>query len=450
MITVALSYSLDGTQIVDLIRSEFKKNTSSCRLDDYPIPGKNGNPEFWRSLNFGLLNADVVLFICTESFLSDNQTQLTELESQNKQKYRIALIIPEEICTLPQLGIPSDIEFRLGHAADWVSKLHAYCRVVELVKQNGKSFKKERTNRFTRLATRFSSMLIAYLAIIVCALAVFFHSENVWGKSSAELILLFTAIIAVFSVVVVLYYTLNRMQRNIDREEQDVFGNDLDVSLSGGTQSISIQPSIISALQDTLIGGTSISHEILDSVFSLLKASKTEHESIPVQKVKSGDADTAQAIGESEYLPLGHLKMNWKQMKGYYDISKKQATTSFAWAIFICFLGIAIIVFAILSPLMPAFSSSSSLIPIIGSIAGAVVELFAGTILVVYIKSLSQMNLYHRALSEYQRYLSCVNLASLINNSDTQNQLYREIIMAEISRPVKEGLEIEQKSIHKT
>lgn len=445
MVTVALSYSLDGSHIADLIRTEFKENTS-YKLDDYPIPGRNGNPEFWRSLNLGLLNADVLLFICTEIFILENKELLPEIERNNKKKYRIALIIPENECTSIKFKISSDIVFSVEQTQDWLSKLNNYLKVVDRVKENSKTFKKAKMARFKQHTTRISSLIISYLAIIITALSVFLNSESVWGRSSAELILLLTALLAVFSVVVVLYYTLSRMQRNIEREEQDEFGNDLDVSLSGGTQTISIQPSVASTMVQTLLSSSTITHDILDIAFSLMKASKFEQEHANGQKNLKDEADTAQAIGENEYLPLGHLKMNWKQMKGYYDISKKQATTSFRWAIFICFLGIAIITFAILSPLIPAFSSHDSLIPVIGAIAGAVVELFAGTILVVYIKSLSQMNLYHRALSEYQKYLSCVNLVSLIKDNDAQNQLYKEIIMTEIKNTAREEIDVIKKS----
>lgn len=44
------------------------------------------------------------------------------------------------------------------------------------------------------------------------------------------------------------------------------------------------------------------------------------------------------------------------------------------------------------------------------------------------------MNLYHKALSEYQRYLSCVNLVSKISTIEKQDQLYEEIIHEEIKK----------------
>ena len=163
--------------------------------------------------------------------------------------------------------------------------------------------------------------------------------------------------------------------------------------------------------------------DLLDPVFSLLTNSKTGNANTPHSEDQV-DAEMSRAIGEDVYLPLGHLKLNWKQMKGYYDISKKQATAAFSLAIVICFIGIAIFVFAVLSPIFPIFSSTNSLIPIIGTIGGTIVELFAGTILVVYKKTLSQMNLYHEALADYQRYLSCVNLVDMVSDIEKRNLLY--------------------------
>ncbi len=94
------------------------------------------------------------------------------------------------------------------------------------------------------------------------------------------------------------------------------------------------------------------------------------------------------------------------------------------------------IIFAALSPLIPHFASEDSLVQIIGSIGGAVVELFAGTILIVYIKTLSQMNIYHKALSEYQRFLSCINLVSKIRNEEKQDELYEAIIREEMKKSI--------------
>ena len=151
-----------------------------------------------------------------------------------------------------------------------------------------------------------------------------------------------------------------------------------------------------------------------------------------VKENKENEID--QFIGVDEYQLLGHLKLNWLQMKGYYDISKRQATRSFWCAIVLCFLGFSIIAFAIFSPLIPGFTKENSIIQIIGTIGGAVVEVISGTIFIVYSKSLSQMNLYHKALSNYQQYLNCVNLVSKLSTVEKQDAFYEKIILNEMNK----------------
>ena len=124
---------------------------------------------------------------------------------------------------------------------------------------------------------------------------------------------------------------------------------------------------------------------------------------------------------------------NWSMLMTYYKISKQQATTAFICSIVFSILGVTLIAFAIVSPHILNLSAEYSLVPVIGSIAGAVVEVFAGTILVVYIKTLSQMSIYHTALADYQRYLSC---ACLVGNltEEKRDEMYAEIIREEMKK----------------
>lgn len=155
-------------------------------------------------------------------------------------------------------------------------------------------------------------------------------------------------------------------------------------------------------------------------------------------------------LAEEEYYPLGHLRLNWNEIKVYYRISKKQATHSFVLAFVSCIIGICIMIFAILSPMFEAYSSENNLIPIIGTICGAVAELFAGTTYIVYNKALSQMNLYHEALSHYQNYLSCVNLISKISSKDKQDEMYQKIIEKEMGFTIDSiDLDIDNKKSQK-
>jgi len=69
---------------------------------------------------------------------------------------------------------------------------------------------------------------------------------------------------------------------------------------------------------------------------------------------------------------------------------------------------------------------------IIPAIGGAIAELVAGTALFVYRSSLSQLNHYHKALHEDERFLSSVNLLSRFSTTEAQDEMLKEIIRSEI------------------
>lgn len=134
------------------------------------------------------------------------------------------------------------------------------------------------------------------------------------------------------------------------------------------------------------------------------------------------------------YYPIGHLRLNWNEIKVYYQISKDQASKSFKLACRSCMIGFAMIIFVLICPFIPQYSSvvKDSLIPLIGGIGGVITEIFAGTTFIVYNKALSQMNLYHKALSHYQTYLSCVNLIDKVPSPEKRTELYEKIIVKEM------------------
>jgi len=156
-----------------------------------------------------------------------------------------------------------------------------------------------------------------------------------------------------------------------------------------------------------------------------------------LKKLSGTGTDTQQ------YNYLGHLQLNWSQLRGYYDISKKQANSSFVWAIVCFFVGIAIIASTVVVPIWVAFSNNgefkdyNSVIAIVGAVSGAITEFFAATIMLVYKRSLEQLNFYHDALAHYQTYLSCVNLASQISGSTDKDGVVREIINYEFEYAMK-------------
>jgi len=458
LISITLCYAIDGTSIANLISEEFKDPKSSWKFIHYPLIGKNDNSEFWTSLSNGTLKTDIVLFICTDDFHENNHKDFGKLRNiSDHTKYRFSWIIVGKRKQRPET-IPYDVEIVINDGSKCnsesnddkhflLSQVANYLQLVDIAVKRQKELKEERRKRKQKLYNLLLPLCVAYFGIIICAISVMQWGQSHQFKSSAELLLITTGFITIASVLSSFGFILSTRRKRMQEKESDDFDRELSMSLSSSASKTTKAEEIIDVASEIIGATSSPTSNALDLIFTINKmrviapdesttdsTTFQERETSRRKITSSEDIEITKAIGDDTYLPLGHLKFNWKQMKGYYDISKRQAKTSFAWAIAISFIGILLIVFAILSPLIPNFRSENSLIPIVGSIGGAVVELFAGTILIVYIKSLSQMNLYHKALSGYQRYLSCINLVSKISSLEKQDQLYEDIIREEIKK----------------
>lgn len=147
---------------------------------------------------------------------------------------------------------------------------------------------------------------------------------------------------------------------------------------------------------------------------------------------------------------LGRMMINLEDIKEFYTWSQKQAKASFILAVVMCILGFALMIAAIVLPVVFRLSFQMSIIPAVG---GVITELIAGTALVVYRNSLSQLNHYHKALHEDERFLSSVNLLGKFSTVEAQDDMLREIIRSEIQMNLDGLKEIENikpnKSIEK-
>ena len=126
---------------------------------------------------------------------------------------------------------------------------------------------------------------------------------------------------------------------------------------------------------------------------------------------------------------LGRMMINLEDIKEFYTWSQKQAKASFILAVAMCISGFILMIGAIMLPVVFRLSFQMSIIPAIG---GVITELIAGTALVVYRNSLSQLNHYHKALHEDERFLSSVNLLGKFSTVEAQDDMLREIIRSEI------------------
>lgn len=133
---------------------------------------------------------------------------------------------------------------------------------------------------------------------------------------------------------------------------------------------------------------------------------------------------------------IKHMNLNLENIKKFYTWSQHQAVAAFILAVTLCILGFGLIFCSILLPLIYDLDLEMSIIPGIG---GAVVEVIAGTALVIYQRSLSQLNHYHRALHEDERFLSSINLLNKFSTKELQDEILKEIIQSEIRMNIIEA-----------
>lgn len=138
---------------------------------------------------------------------------------------------------------------------------------------------------------------------------------------------------------------------------------------------------------------------------------------------------------KTEIDALGRMMINLEDIKEFYTWSQKQAKASFVLAIILCMLGFGLLTVAILFPLVFKMDIQASILPAIG---GVITELIAGTALIIYRNSLLQLNHYHKALHEDERFLSSVNLLSKFSTVEAQDEMLKEIIRSEIQMNVLE------------
>lgn len=141
------------------------------------------------------------------------------------------------------------------------------------------------------------------------------------------------------------------------------------------------------------------------------------------------DDDNEQETDKKEVDAIGRMMINLEDIKEFYTWSQKQAKAAFYLAMWMCIAGFVLILAAVVLPLIFKIGIQSSIVPALG---GVVTELIAGTALIVYKNSLSQLNHYHQALHEDERFLSSVNLVSKFNSPETQDLMLQEIIRSEI------------------
>lgn len=126
---------------------------------------------------------------------------------------------------------------------------------------------------------------------------------------------------------------------------------------------------------------------------------------------------------------------NMKEINEYYVLSKRMTRQSFILAVCMCIGGFLIISTAVAFILINNIEAKEAIIPVI---SGAVIEAIAATTLIVYKKSLEQLNRYYDALHNNEIFLSSVNLVSKIS-TDKRDQMYEYIIKTKLEDKPKQN-----------
>lgn len=154
--------------------------------------------------------------------------------------------------------------------------------------------------------------------------------------------------------------------------------------------------------------------------------------------------DTKNNIGEFQLQQsidvLRLMVINLENINKFYHWSQKQAKSSFVFAIVMCVAGFLLIASAIVLSFLLKISDTALIISVVG---GAITELISATSLLVYRTSLKQLNYYHKALHEDERFLSSINLIDKFKSPKNYDEMLKEIIRSEIQLNI---LETKQKS----
>ena len=133
-----------------------------------------------------------------------------------------------------------------------------------------------------------------------------------------------------------------------------------------------------------------------------------------VIKTESGEIIEKQ----KEIDALGLMQHNLTDIKTYYTWSQKQAKDSFGFAKLMSIAGFTLMALAIV--LLAVFKKPIE-VALISAASGAITELLAATVMIVYRNSMEQLNHYHHALHEDERFLSSINLVEKFKSTDLRD-----------------------------
>lgn len=393
--------STAGTQkIVNLIIHDLKREGLNIDLLHNTF---DFDADFINNAKKHIEKADIVLIVVDEKFFNSEITKkememVLEFSECNNRPILFPIIldenpIPRELSNIPCFRCDSKSNENIQLLILQIRKLIATEKNMNLSKQKGNPLA---SKKYTSLMLMITGTITGIFATIVPFVLERITASTLLGEG-------FTIFITSFLVSMVIAmmtttYVITMRQRNSIQEKEDA-------------------EQYSRKLKETITNDDSDM-----KVSSEYRNTQCNQNDIKLNE--RGDM-----LRGSEINALGRMLINLEDIKEFYTWSQKQAKDSFILAVVMCIGGFSMIVVAILLSMFFGLGIEAAIIPAIG---GAISEVVAGTSLFVYKSSLIQLNHYHKALHEDERFLSSVNLISQFSSSEMQDEMLKEIIQSEI------------------
>ncbi len=174
---------------------------------------------------------------------------------------------------------------------------------------------------------------------------------------------------------------------------------------------------------------------LLSFVLSYIK-DKSDSKSIDKENKEIKEKiEIVKEFAEEQTNVIDLMLKNVSELREYYVISKNQARRSFSAALTICFLGIIIYSFGIISTVF--LNSDASIITLI---SGTVVEVISGLFFWLYVQASKQLDIYHKRLASTEKYLTAISLVDKMSEAEKDRQyewIIRKIVMIDGENTLK-------------
>lgn len=320
--------------------------------------------------------ADVVFVIIDKNFFA-NLNLIEELSfAISRVRKKIILIVLDE-ATVPT-DLQGSLYIRCSKNGEDLNQ--AKLKIQSFLEHRRYNVQKRSQGNLSSTSIQSLAIcVLSVLSVLVTLLTLYYKNERMWTLTSVPV--LNAIILVTLGTLLISYYSIMKRRWQEDNEEEIEF------------------------------------------------YSRRLQKAISIEKSQTGISPSVNNDTKKEIDALGRMLINLEDIKEFYTWSQKQAKASFILAVAMCIFGFSLMTVAVLLPVVFSLEFELSIIPAIG---GVTTELVAGTALVVYKHSLLQLNHYHKALHEDERFLSSVNLLGKFSSIEAQDEMLREIIRSEI------------------